>query len=65
MGNYNFIRYCNTNISSDVNNKLLEGGFTLRGSDIKGKKINLVMNVFTVQKHVLKKIKNFLDFEIY
>lgn len=38
MGNYNFIRYCNTNITSDINNKLLEGGFTLRGSDIKGKK---------------------------
>tara|TARA_X000000950_G_scaffold159369_2_gene195209 strand:+ start:2877 stop:3719 length:843 start_codon:yes stop_codon:yes gene_type:complete len=38
MGNYNFIRYCDTNIKEDINKKLLDYGFTLRGTDIKGKK---------------------------
>ena len=38
MGNYNFIRYCDTSIREGINKKLLDSGFTLRGSDIKGKK---------------------------
>ena len=38
MGNYNFIRYCNSNNSDAVKQKLRNSGFTLRGCDINGKK---------------------------
>lgn len=63
MGNYNFIRYCDTNIKEDINKNLLEYGFTLRGTDIKGKKDKFGNEyIYCTKTCVEKKGKSFSRF---
>ena len=63
MGNYNFIRYCNSNNSEAVKLKLLNNGFTLRGCDINGKKDKFGEEcIYYTNECIEKKGKNFARF---